>query len=313
MKTMRRILRQQRGSVILIAAAAFVMMIGVAALVVDLGLLYSTRVQLTNLADAAALAGVQELPADTGAAYASASEYAMLNGHPEDVMEIRVLGVTTVAVRATRTVPLLFARIFGLTAWDVHGEVAARIAPVSGLSGMMPFALITQPLVPGELYTIKFDSSDPADPADPIGNYHGNFAALANTDRGGQDYRDNIKYGCDWSIQVGDYVTTETGVMVGPTKQGIDYRYNLDPLATFDTVTKDSPRIIVVPVIDTLMVNGRNEVLVVGFAALFLETRSNGKTVTGRFMEMTTPGASDGGAGNYGLYASRLIPYASAN
>ncbi len=308
MKTLRRILRQQRGSVMVIAAAALVMMIGVAALVVDLGLLYSTRVQLTNLADAAALAGVQELPDDVVSASSSASAYATLNGHPEDVVEIRVLGVTTVAVRATRTVPLLFARIFGLTSWDVHGEVAARIAPVSGLIGVLPFGLVQQPLVYGETYTVKFGSGE------ATGRYHGNFAALALGGLGAKVYEENIQYGADMSIKVGDWVPTEPGNMVGPTKKGIRYRYDLDPTATFGTVTKNSPRIMVVPVIQSLEVYGRDEVLVVGFAAMFLESKNVDQgEVSGRFMQMVTPGDLNDGAGNYGLYASRLIPYASAN
>ena len=307
MKTLRRLLKQRHGSVVALFAAMLSVLVGLTALVVDLGLLYTTRVQLTNLADAAALAGVQELPDSSASAYSRAADYAQLNGKMGDVLDIQVLSGTTVAVKATRTVPLMFARIFGLATSDVTGAAAARINPVTGLSGMMPFGLVRQTLVYGQVYTIKFGSGTAS------GSYHGNFGALALGGNGASVFRDNIKFGADVSIKVGDWVTTETGNMVGPTKQGISYRYNQDPTATFATVAKGSSRIMVVPVIQSLEVNGRNEVLVVGFAALFLESSNvNNGEVTGRFMQMVTPGdPGSGDGGNYGLYASRLISYAS--
>ena len=310
MRILGRLRKQQRGSVIVMTAAMLAVLVGMIALVVDLGLLYATRVQLTNMADAAALAGVQELPRNSDGAFSSAAEYARLNGKTGDRVDIRVLGGTTVAVKATRTVPLMFAQIFGLATCDVSGAAAARINPVSRLTGTLPFGLVQQTLVYGQVYTIKIGSGTAS------GSYHGNFGALALGGTGASVFRDNIKYGADVSIQIGDWVTTETGNMVGPTKQGISYRYNQDPTATFTTVTKDSPRILVVPVIQSLDVSGRGAVLVVGFAALFLESPNltNNGEVTGRFIQMVAPGdpGSDS-SGDYGLYASRLISYTSVN
>ena len=309
MNIMLRFRKQHRGSVIVMVAAMLSVMVGLTALVVDLGLLYATRVKLTNLADAAALAGVQELPRNNGTAYATASEYAQLNGKTGDRVDIRVLNGTTVAVKATRTVPLMFAGIFGLATCDVSGAAAARINPVSRLTGTLPFGLVQQTLVYGQVYTIKIGSGTAS------GNYHGNFGALALGGTGASVFRDNIKFGSDVSIQVGDWVKTETGNMVGPTKQGISYRYNQDPGATFETVAKNSARILVVPVIQSLDVSGRGAVLVVGFAALFLESSNvtNNGEVSGRFIQMVTPGDPGDSGSDYGLYASRLISYESVH
>lgn len=309
MNIMHRFRKQQRGSMIVMVAAMLSVMVGLTALVVDLGLLYATRVKLTNLADAAALAGVQELPRNNSAAYATASEYAQLNGKTGDRVDIRVLNGTTVAVKATRTIPLMFAGIFGLATCDVSGAAAARVNPVSRLTGTVPFGLVQQTLVYGQVYTIKIGSGTAS------GNYHGNFGALALGGTGASVFRDNIKFGSDVSIQAGDWVKTETGNMVGPTKQGISYRYNQDPGATFETVAKNSARILVVPVIQSLDVSGRGAVLVVGFAALFLESSNvtNNGEVSGRFIQMVTPGDPGDGGSDYGLYASRLISYESVH
>ena len=56
----RDIRDNEKGSVIIIVACAMVLMLGIAALVIDVGVLYYNKVALSNAADAAALAGVQE-------------------------------------------------------------------------------------------------------------------------------------------------------------------------------------------------------------------------------------------------------------
>ena len=62
MKTLKQILRCRRGAVVVLMAAAVVGLTGMAALAVDAGMLYLNKYQLANAADAAALAGAQELP-----------------------------------------------------------------------------------------------------------------------------------------------------------------------------------------------------------------------------------------------------------
>jgi len=97
--------------------------------------------------------------------------------------------------------------------------------------------------------------------------------------------------------------------MSGPTSDGVRYRISLDPYATFDTVTHDSPRIIIVPIIDNLDVNGREPVQIVGFGAFFLESvggSGNKNYVTGRFMRMYIVG-EQGSATDYGVRNVRLI------
>ena len=53
--------REQRGSVIIIFAVCLFLLVGLAALAVDIGYVYTTRSELQNVADAAALAGARYL------------------------------------------------------------------------------------------------------------------------------------------------------------------------------------------------------------------------------------------------------------
>ena len=92
--------------------------------------------------------------------------------------------------------------------------------------------------------------------------------------------------------------------MSGPTAAGVSYRIGLDPASTFDNVASNSSRLIIVPVLESLLVDGRSDVLVVGFAAFFLEGSGGGGNnsyVYGKFREMVTPGESSNGVPYYGL------------
>jgi Flp pilus assembly protein TadG len=70
-----RPITNQRGSVIVLVIAGMILLLGIAALAIDLGYLYTTRTELQNVADAAALAGARYL----GAEYAKLDPVDMAN------------------------------------------------------------------------------------------------------------------------------------------------------------------------------------------------------------------------------------------
>lgn len=300
---MLKLLREEKGSAIAVVALFMTVMIGFAALIVDMGNLYLNKIRLVNMVDAAALAGVQDLPDDPEMAVASAYSYAAQNGVDSDGVGVTISdGNRAVIVTATRTVPLFFAPIFNMTSSNVTARAKAKITVLSGTSGVVPFGIVRQEFIYGDPYTLKEGAGT---------GYRGNFAALALGASGSPIYQNNIKYGYKETLRIGQMVPTEPGNMSGPTAEGVDYRMALDPDATFETAEKSSGRIVIVPIIDSLGVNGRSsEVLIVGFAAFFLEGvggRGTDNYVTGRFLQMVVPGDISNDAVNYGLYSSALI------
>jgi hypothetical protein len=299
---MLRLLREEKGAAIVVVALSITAMLGFGALVVDVGNLYLNKARLSNMADAAALAGVQDLPGDPQSAVASAYSYAAQNGMNSDVVAVTINDDNTVVtVNATRTVPFFFAKVFDMTSSDVSVRAAAAIRPITATSGVVPFGIVKQQFEYGESYTLKEGAGS---------GYRGNFMALALGSSGSPVYQNNIKQGYSKKLHIDQLVPTEPGNMSGPTSEGVDYRMNLDLGATFETKGKGSPRILVVPIIDSLEVNGRGEVKIVGFAAFFLEGaggRGNENYVTGTFMNLVTPGDISVGTTNYGLYGSTLI------
>lgn len=299
---MLKLLRDEKGSAIAVVALFMTVMIGFAALIVDVGNLYLNKIRLSNMVDAAALAGVQDLPDDPEMAVASAYSYAARNGISSDAVGVTISNNNTVVtVAATRPVPFFFAPIFAMTSSDVTARAAAKITVIKGTSGVVPFGIVRQEFVYGDPYILK---------EGPGTEYRGNFAALALGASGSPIYQNNIKYGYKETLRIGQMVPTEPGNMSGPTAEGVDYRMALDPDATFETAEKSSGRIVIVPIIDSLAVSGRSEVLIVGFAAFFLEGvggRGSDNYVTGRFLQMVVPGDISNDAVSYGLYSSTLI------
>lgn len=130
--------RDERGATAVFMALGMTVLLGSAAIAVDLGMLMTARAEAQNAADAAALAGAASLiyaPGDAAQARAWARAYAgenLVRGTPVALRDadIDVVG-DTVRVRVLRTsehggqIPTLFARVLSTPAVDVAAMAAA--------------------------------------------------------------------------------------------------------------------------------------------------------------------------------------------
>ena len=275
---------------------------GVASLVTDFGIIYSNRVHLQKSLDAAVMAGAQELPTDASGAVAAAQQYAGLNGKPQDVVTVTVLNSNN-SIRAygSRDVNLLFAGIVGKSLATVTAQSRANIGIIIGYTGVVPFGLQQKTLTYGVDYVLKAGGG--------AGNT-GNFGALSLSGNGANSYRNDIEFGYQKPLNVGDMVSTKPGNNSGPTTQGVNYRISKDPNATFATVQAGSPRIVVIPIVSGDP-QGRCDVQIVGFASFFLEGvggSGNSNYVTGKFMREVLAGEIGTGT-DFGAYGAKLAPY----
>jgi Flp pilus assembly protein TadG len=159
----------------------------------------------------------------------------------------------------------------------------------------------------------------------------GNFYAIEipGVGPGGSNYRDNIAT-CNPAalpINIGDYVTTEPGNMVGPTRQGVSDLIAQDPGAYWDGsgiagscapgCAPTSPRIVPVVVFnietyyqsmfDGAHSTGRYDLLVEDLICFFVEPMPNGaKDVMGRFMPCAVSNNDPAGA-NASPFLRRVI------
>ncbi len=131
--------RDEGGQTIVMVVIAFVVLTGMIGIVIDIGYAYKAQRDLQSAADAAALAGAQQLP-DPVAAQATATQYgASATGGNRVTRATVTEAVTTgcistipgcnpvnsVAVNETADVPTYFAKIFGLSSFKIHVKATA--------------------------------------------------------------------------------------------------------------------------------------------------------------------------------------------
>lgn len=120
-------IKDESGQALVIVAASLVLLLGVTAFSVDLGMAYNAKAELQAAADAAALAGAQDLP-DAGKAMATAKAYAVANGvqYEKVYAESPYTGDNSlILVTCERNFEYLFARVLG---FDSKRIVARAVA-----------------------------------------------------------------------------------------------------------------------------------------------------------------------------------------
>src|SRR3954453_15289311 len=115
--------RDESGQPIVLSAVWMLFLLGMAGLVIDVGSWYRAQRNLQSDADAAALAGAQELPADTAAAGVQAKTYALKNGYTLTDSGISYSGVTvpndSITIKVKAPAPTYFTKLFGLNSVDI--------------------------------------------------------------------------------------------------------------------------------------------------------------------------------------------------
>jgi hypothetical protein len=308
-------------------AVIIVVLLAFAAIVVDAGAVYARRRQLQTAADAAALAGVQELPNDPGSAvavadaYASDSAYSANHGQPVvGTYDIQSIYGSNDAIEAYVRDPgygLFFARAMGFESEPVEARATAVVASPSVIgSGVMPFGIMSKEpsgTAPfgyafNELVRLKQGSQ---------GGEAGNFQFLdlvgGELDQGGgapDVYNPLANGGVDEPVAIGEEYYSQTGINGTQVSNKLNQWIGADACA-FSTVVElnddgtvsildpDCHRIIICPIILNAVTGEPNwppgssdPVVIIGFAYFFVE--SIGATgpecyVDGRFIRPLTP------------------------
>jgi hypothetical protein len=253
----------------------------------DVAVLYYNWSTLRKAVDAAALAGAAYLPNNPSSATSTAQTYATLNGvQATDTVSVAVSGDDkSVTMSAKRTVPFYFGQIVGLKSTPVSVTATAEIESVGAARNLIPLGFDPpSPPTQYQMYTFKNSQVGP-----------GNWGALALGGNGGSTYRTNLENGYQGTVNVGDWISTETGQITGPTSQGIGDRMTAgvatDPSlpagATISSSTSYSlsdARAVEVPIVNWGNINGKSQVQVLGFAMMWLVS-TDGKSVNAEFIQ----------------------------
>ncbi len=313
--------RTERGQVLMLAALVLPLLLGMAAIAVDVGGYAAHRRQLQNDADAIALAAARDLP-NAANAQTTANSYAVKNNIDPTDMTVTIIpqgGAVlnpTVQVTIQNTHNFTFIGALGVGSKSVSAHAAAIKTSPGGYANLMPWAPTAAAragAIPGSPVTLKYDANNV---------FNGNFGAISIDGSGSSVYGTSIQNGttsvvCAQGVPTchetspecnGPSCPTEPGNMVGQTRSGVDYRINNTDADcdTFDEVftgsaggpykinqdcnpfangTYKSLRVVIVPLVDSFC-NGRCNVTITGFALFFLDGYGAGGC-TGSSCEIT--------------------------
>jgi len=311
----------QRGQSLVLSLLFLTVLVGMAAMVIDVGSWYRADRKLQANADAAALAGAQELPAaHTAAAESVALAYADTNdgGLEAKNVKFRTTFVPhdTIEVVTERSAPGFFAQLFGRGSVDVRAKAVARTGVLTRARGAAPIAVDWQHemlhcppsrqcwgkydsngrITPGEATTIDFEKTGP-----------GAFRLLnIDSSHGGtglQDIGEWIREGFNGDSDIQQWYYSDPGIKPNSShvKDALDFRLADEPDLLF-------------PVYDAVQAQGAGfEYHVIGFAVFHVTGYTiHGATdskIHGYFMDMVWTGVSNPSAGtpNFGARTVELI------
>lgn len=129
----------------LLTVVFLAVLLGAAALTLDVGSWYREQRQAQATADAAALAGAEVLPGNTAGALALAQQYADANGGGVGSGDVTFQSAyepnDTVVVSVTRSAPAFFSKIFSFASVSVHAIASARAGVPDQVSGVAPIVV----------------------------------------------------------------------------------------------------------------------------------------------------------------------------
>ncbi|TYP69430.1 Tad domain-containing protein [Paenibacillus methanolicus] len=302
-KRLAAFIEEERGSTIVLAGLSMLLLLTIAGLVVDGGIMYAEKSHLQKTANAAALSGAQELTGRSGAAEAVVQSILEAHGEQGSLISAEIVPMSTVRVKLKKEIGLGFAKLLGKATATVTAEAAARIMPMGRAAGVAPLgideSITLEYLKP---YKLKVDSS---------GVEAGYFGILALGGPGASTYESNLKYGYPSEIETGDIIDTQTGNVAGKTRDSINLRIDQDPYPAGEFWHRDSSRVILIPVYKPYHYgsNQLKTIEVTGFAYFYiLEPMSSKDTaITGMFIERAGTGYAGTDIVNKGAYAIRLI------
>lgn len=304
-------MNNEKGSVTILFVVFITLVIAFVGMAVDFGYSMLEDLRLSNAIDAATLAAAQELD---NTAEATAVAHSYLQAHGIDIKDVSITfedNDQSIILESTKNVTNHFIKVIGFNTTEINARSKATVGALTKVhGGIKPFGVeefdVNETNL-GTQFTLKAGSKKD----DTYGP--GNFGALALGGTGASNLRANAIYGYDGPIEIGQEIETEPGNMasiINPIKQSLSSDTTEFEDYGVNSLPEDSIRLWVVPMVNTLDVNGRKSVVVKGFALFFIEDigKQSGKTsITGRFVKGVIPGEIGSSQESYGLLAAKLV------
>lgn len=324
---MLRILDKQDGQVAVLAAMIMIVLIGMSALVIDVGFLVLTKTQLQAAADSGALAGADDLNnASPTTASSSATSYARMSpGQPTDTAAVVVTNTSStrqVQVTTSRVVTYFFAQVFGYTNSTVTATATAAVFPAGTAPNATPFVIeAPQDIVwqgPNDQYSQQYTMD-----INPVGitDHFTYVDVVFNNPTSTATYYSLLTNGNPNSTTLTTplyYVAQAEGGQ--KSVQSFANRISSDPNSNIANATVGESRLMMIPLVQQLPTSQQdgsdwsystNGLTIIGFVGFWLDsvyfgplTYVNGSPcykqfyAQGRYIKVALPSESSSGFGN---------------
>jgi hypothetical protein len=307
--------RDSRGQAAVMTILFLTVLLGMAALALDVGSWYRAKRQLQATADASALAAAQMLPESPADARALAIEYANTkNGGSLDGSGISFSdGVTahdTINVSLSTPAPGFFSKLFGLDSVIVGAHASARTANIKAALEVAPIAVnVKHPKLACEDVCGGDAELDLANLHDPRGRDAAGSFGLINIDRedsgsvGSETLADWIRHGFDgWMYVNEDYSAVPSA------------KFNSSSIKNALDESISEGDVLLFPVYDKLTGPGDNAiyhiVAWVGYRVTSYSATGSDAVLHGEFTRRITQGqqvSSGDSVPDYGVRAVQLV------
>ena len=291
----------ERGQALVFTVLAMVVLLGMAALAIDVGAWFQTKRHLQATADASALAGAQALPDSPGTATSLALSYAGKNGGGVLGADVSIgstdMSDDTITVSPKKESPGVFSRVLGIDSVDIGAHATAMAGvPAQALHVAPMVVYCDHPLIHNcngsHLPTFNVSTTLDYDPLGAPGafgmlNLDGESGTVGSSREGAW-----ILTGFDKYLPLG-YYKSDPGAKF--SSQNIDSALN-DRINT----------VLLFPVYKTLTGTGQNaQYLIIGWIGFMLQSytvHGNNATLHGYFATYIAEGllAHHGGGGPSG-------------
>ncbi len=289
----KSLIKDEKGQALILVAAAMVVLLGMAAFTIDMGLVFYQRRQLQNAADAAVLAGAREM-IDGNDVTEQVEKYVMLHGYSADAVESITAEGTHITVVLSFEQQLFFIRLLGFDSSDIPARATAEIGPIITTTGIRPLGM------PWSVYEEAQNNPDGIGFAfQTFGPGSWGFVYFPGDDHQSQTVADRMKDGYPNRINVGDDINIIRGH--APAVKCEPY---IDKYIAEGTI-------LIIPILEDWDDDpglGHRPVTVLGFAAVQLtnlEGKGGNYILSGRFINTIGVGEI-GQSTNYGLYGLQL-------
>lgn len=298
----KKIVKEQKGDTIVLAALTLVGLMGMAGLAIDGGLGYMTKSELQKTANAAVLSGAQELTSTQDNVNTVVNNILTAQSETSSLANLEITMGDNVKITLTKQVDLTFTKLFGFKKMKVTAHASAGLQTIGSSIGAAPLGIDeSTPLEYLKSYQLKVDSS---------GVVSGNFGILALNGPGAKTYYQNLRYGYQSELKIGDIVDTQTGNIAGDTRSAVQERVDGCSQPPGDYSLRNCSRILLVPVYKpySSSSNQLKSVQITGFAYFYITDPMSSKdtSITGVFIKRVGNGSHVDGSVDRGAYSIRL-------